>query len=125
MITVFYDGTCGLCRREISYYKNIAPQNIFHWVDVTKDFDTLKQHNISIVSALKHIHVLDESHVMHKGINSFIVVWKQLKGWHWLAKILSFPVINFLANHAYNGFAWLRFKYSPHCKVALKEHEKS
>jgi predicted DCC family thiol-disulfide oxidoreductase YuxK len=30
MITVFYDGKCGLCRREIEYYKRIALEGIFN-----------------------------------------------------------------------------------------------
>ena len=26
---VFYDGKCGLCSKEINYYKKISPDNIF------------------------------------------------------------------------------------------------
>ena len=29
MITVFYDGKCGLCRREIAHYMRIAPAGIY------------------------------------------------------------------------------------------------
>ena len=29
MIQVFYDGKCGLCAKEIEYYKGIVPQGIF------------------------------------------------------------------------------------------------
>jgi len=35
MITVFYDGQCGLCLKEINHYKKIAPPNIFEWKDIT------------------------------------------------------------------------------------------
>ena len=34
MITVFYDGQCGLCRGEIDYYRRIAPSGLFDWVDI-------------------------------------------------------------------------------------------
>ena len=36
MITVFYDGKCGLCAREIGYYRRIAPDGVFVWQDVSE-----------------------------------------------------------------------------------------
>ena len=36
LITVFYDGKCGLCSKEINHYKKIAPQGIFNWQDITE-----------------------------------------------------------------------------------------
>ena len=29
MITVFYDGKCGLCSKEIKYYRRIAISGVF------------------------------------------------------------------------------------------------
>ena len=46
MIKVFYDGKCGLCAKEINHYKEIAPQGIFEWVDVTESPKRLEQYNI-------------------------------------------------------------------------------
>ncbi|MEC9079196.1 MAG: DCC1-like thiol-disulfide oxidoreductase family protein, partial [Pseudomonadota bacterium] len=31
MITVFFDGKCGLCSREIRHYQKIAPAERFCW----------------------------------------------------------------------------------------------
>ena len=36
LITVFYDGKCGLCNKEIDHYRKISPGGIFHWQDITK-----------------------------------------------------------------------------------------
>ena len=36
LITVFYDGKCGLCNKEIDHYRKISPVGIFHWQDITK-----------------------------------------------------------------------------------------
>ena len=33
MIEVFYDGKCGLCSKEISYYQGIAPVGIFVFIN--------------------------------------------------------------------------------------------
>ena len=37
MITVFYDGKCNLCSKEIKYYKSIADENVFNWFDIAND----------------------------------------------------------------------------------------
>ncbi|MDG1286309.1 MAG: DCC1-like thiol-disulfide oxidoreductase family protein [Rickettsiales bacterium] len=39
MLTVYYDGKCGLCNKEIRYYQRIAPVGVFLWVDVTQKAD--------------------------------------------------------------------------------------
>ena len=36
MITVFYDGKCGLCSKEINHYRKVAPSGIFSWQDITE-----------------------------------------------------------------------------------------
>ena len=46
MITVFFDGKCGLCSKEISHYRKIAPDGIFIWQDITKSADDLKANGI-------------------------------------------------------------------------------
>ncbi len=57
MITVFFDGKCGLCFKEISYYRKIAPDEIFIWQDITKSADDLKANGISLSKGLKLLHV--------------------------------------------------------------------
>lgn len=33
----FYDGGCGLCRREIAHYRAIDRDNRIEWVDINTD----------------------------------------------------------------------------------------
>ena len=37
MIKVLYDGKCGLCNKEISYYKKIANDKKFKWLDIANN----------------------------------------------------------------------------------------
>ncbi len=110
MITVFYDGKCGLCRREIEHYIKIAPVDVFHWVDVTIDQSTIKALNIAYADALRQLHVQDEQGNMHIGVDAFIVIWKHIPRWRILSKIASLPIIRPIANKAYKAFASWRFK---------------
>ena len=47
MITIFYDGKCGLCSREINYYKKIAQVDKFQWLDIATNPAPLKPLKIS------------------------------------------------------------------------------
>ena len=77
MITVFYDDLCGLCSKEISHYKTIAPQN-FLWVPISTGHDRLKEFGITISDALKLLHLVDDDGITHKGVDSFLVIWREL-----------------------------------------------
>ena len=47
MITVFYDGKCGLCSREIGHYMKISPPTTFIWRDIANEPQHLKKINVS------------------------------------------------------------------------------
>jgi hypothetical protein len=68
---VTYDGKCGLCHREIEHYKNIAPEFIFNWVDITVDKSALEKSDISYVDGLKLLHAKDEHGDLHVGVDAF------------------------------------------------------
>lgn len=110
MITVFYDGKCGLCRGEIDYYKGIAPDNVFEWIDITIKRELFLELGYSVSAGLNALHVRDERNMMHTGVNGFIVIWRQLFYWRWLAYFTSLPIVNFLAKIIYARFASWRFK---------------
>ena len=123
MITVFYDGKCGLCRREIGYYKRIAPKNTFDWVDITVDRTAVKKLGISYADSLKLFHVQDQKGQLHVGVDGFILIWQQIPGWRLLAKAFEMPFVRPVANKAYDLFAEWRFKRLTHCQIAAQEEK--
>lgn len=123
MITVFYDGKCGLCSREINHYRKIAPPNIFDWQDITESNERLQQEGISLVNGLKILHAKDTQGQLHLGVDAFILIWKQLKRWQVLAKFIALPLIYPLAKFAYHCFAKWRFARLAHCQLAKQEED--
>jgi predicted DCC family thiol-disulfide oxidoreductase YuxK len=123
MITVFYDGKCGLCSKEINYYRKIAPNDIFDWQDITKSADELKKEGISLTEGLKLLHAKDEKGLMHVGVDAFILIWMQLRQWRFLATFVRLPAIHQIANIAYTVFANWRFKRLEHCQLAVKQEK--
>ena len=123
MITVFYYGKCGLCSKEINYYRKIAPNDIFDWQDITKSADALKKEGISLTEGLKLLHAKDEKGLMHVGVDAFILIWMQLRQWRFLATFVRLPAIHQIANIAYTVFANLRFKRLENCQLAVRKEK--
>jgi predicted DCC family thiol-disulfide oxidoreductase YuxK len=124
VITVFYDGKCGLCRREIDHYKRVAPEAVFHWVDITIDAAELEKLGISYADGLRVLHARDSDGKIHRGIDAFILIWQQMPRWRLLARIIALPIIRMVANKAYDGFAVWRFERLNHCQLAVQIKEK-
>lgn len=110
MIKIFYDGKCGLCSKEINYYKKVAPKGLFVWIDITSSNDILEQENLNLEETLKLLHAKDNKGKLHIGVDAFIMIWQQLKYWKILAAIVSLPIIRQIANVGYEIFANWRFK---------------
>ena len=125
MITVFYDGKCGLCSKEINHYRKIAPSGIFNWQDITESADELKKAGISLSEGLRLLHAKDNVGQTHIGVDAFILIWKQLQRWHVLAVLVELPIIRQITNMAYRVFANWRFKRLKHCQLAAKQEQES
>lgn len=120
MITVFYDGKCGLCRREIEHYKRIAPVGAFNWQDITLDMSAAQKLGISYADGLKLLHALDAQGKLHVGVDAFLLIWRQIPRWRVLATIVAAPLIRPIANITYRAFAAWRFSRLLHCQMAIK-----
>jgi len=120
VITVFYDGKCGLCRREIHHYRNIAPEGVFEWVDITVSPAGFNALGFSLSEGLKALHVRDNEHVIHKGVDAFIIIWQALPGWRMLGSTVRLPFIRPVAASLYNTFASWRFNRLGYGKCDLQ-----
>ncbi len=118
MITVFYDGKCGLCSKEINHYRTIAPSGAFDWQDITESMAGLEQEGVSLADGLRRLHARDAAGELHVGVDAFILMWRQLKRWRVLAVLVALPGIRQIAAFTYEHFADWRFKRLAHCQVA-------
>ena len=125
MITVFYDGQCGLCRREIEYYQRIAPSGLFDWVDIAGNAVPLAPFGISESAALRQLHARDATGQWHIGVDAFLLIWRQLDHWWLLAVLVSVPGIKACARFCYRWFANYRFARLTHCQLALENDRRA
>ncbi|MGI9363701.1 MAG: thiol-disulfide oxidoreductase DCC family protein [Rhizobiaceae bacterium] len=125
MITVFYDGKCGLCSKEIKHYRKIAPTGVFNWQDITASSQDLKKEGIALSEGLRLLHAKDSDGHLHIGVDAFILIWRQLKNWRLLATIAALPGIRQVANVGYRLFANWRFQRLDHCQLAVSQERSS
>ncbi len=99
-IEVFFDGSCPLCKREINLYKNTQSFCNISYVDVSSMEPTEDKNKL-----MKRFHIKDQNGNLISGAKAFIELWKQMKGWKYLAKpfdnkiglsILEFFYVQFL-----------------------------
>jgi predicted DCC family thiol-disulfide oxidoreductase YuxK len=108
--TVFYDGGCPLCRREIDHYRRIDLTGRMCWLDVTREHGALDEFGLSVHAAMAQLHVMDRDGVWHTGAYGFAAMWEELPRYRWLARMLRrtrmLPVLDII----YKPFARWRLK---------------
>ena len=119
MITVLFDGKCGLCRREIAFYRSKAPEGRFCWIDAITDDRALSNLHVRCKDALLAIHVVDDKGQTLTGADAFAAIWMALPGFLWLGQFVSLPVIRPLARWVYSVFGRLRYRFHGYDKCEL------
>ena len=113
-VTVYFDGSCPLCRREIALYQSLSSKQTLHWVDVSGP--TSLPSGLTCALAMRRFHVRDAKGQLHSGARAFSVLWRCFSGWRVLGWLTAVPPVSWFAEAAYRLFlpvrprlqAWLR-----------------
>ena len=109
--TVFHDGECPMCSREIALMRKIDVSNAIHWVDITKDKQALADAGITYQQAMDRIHVADASQQLHTGIKGFMNVWEHLPYYRRLVPVIRHtPLLLPIMEAVYKVFAKNRLR---------------
>lgn len=119
MITVYYDGKCNLCNKEISYYRRICNKSKFSWNDIANHPEKLKKIKIQQSDALMYLHATDNKGKLYIGVEAFILIWKNIRYWKILSYFISLPIIKQVTILLYKKFAKYRFYNLKHCVTSI------
>lgn len=108
--TVFYDGDCPLCRREIKHYRGLQGADGLDWIDVARDEAALATFGLQRETAMARFHVIDASGQWHTGAWGFIELWRHLPAYRWLAILLNSLHLVPALDWAYRRFARWRLQ---------------
>ena len=108
-LTVFYDGSCPLCSREIALYQRQRGAETICWLNVADQ--TLSEglpEGISRDQLMQRFHVQDANGKVQTGGDAFLQLWASLPNFRLLARLFSLPLIRWLVNKAYDAILPIR-----------------
>jgi predicted DCC family thiol-disulfide oxidoreductase YuxK len=107
-LTVFYDGACPLCAREIGFYRRRANEDEICWVDISQQKGRQVAPGLSSDAATARFHVRRPDGTLESGGAAFSRLWSAMPGFRWLGRITQLAPIAWLLERAYRLF--LRFR---------------
>ncbi len=107
--TVYFDGACPVCSREIAHYKTRAGAERLAFVDVSAapGADDPAP-DLSRTEALARMHARLPDGTLVSGAAAFAALWSALPGWRWLGRLVALPGPRYLAEGAYRLFLFAR-----------------
>lgn len=105
--TVYFDGACPLCRREIAFYRRKRGAEAVAWVDVANGTPTLPD-GLSPAAAKSRFHVATETGELKSGGDAFAYLWTRFPAFRWAGRIASTAPAVWLLERLYRLF--LRFR---------------
>lgn len=105
-LTVYFDGSCPLCRREIALYRRQRGAERLAWVDVSAA-EALGE-DLSCEAAMRRFHVREAQGRLLSGGAAFARLWRALPGWRVLGWTFAWPPLSWMLEGAYRLFLPLR-----------------
>ncbi|MFK7859825.1 MAG: thiol-disulfide oxidoreductase DCC family protein [Granulosicoccus sp.] len=106
--TVYFDGACPLCSKEIDTYRKVSGAENLSWVDAAHCDADLLGHDLEEEAALARMHVRDESGRLISGAAAFAAIWARLPKTRWLGRLMGTKPALWVLEPAYTLFLKVR-----------------
>ncbi len=106
--TVYFDGLCIVCSREIDHYRKSRGADRIVFVDICGAGFDPAIHGLDLFSVHKVMHVKRSDGSLAVRVDAFIAIWETLPGYTWLARTASFSLIRSLLEVGYDAFVAIR-----------------
>jgi predicted DCC family thiol-disulfide oxidoreductase YuxK len=108
-LTVFFDGACPLCRREIAFYRKQHGSERIHWFDLsTAPRDRPLAPGLDLGAALARMHVMHPDGTFSSGAGAFVAIWRALPRFSVVGRIAGLAPVKFLLELGYRLFLRVR-----------------
>lgn len=107
-VTVYFDGACPVCSREIAGYRRQAGAEHCVWVDASSCPESALGAGLSREAALARFHVRSADGALIDGVRGFAALWCVLPRFAWAGRIASLRFVSRLLDLAYSVFLRVR-----------------
>ncbi len=81
LITIYYDGLCPVCSREVAVYQRLDRPRQLRWQSLA----TVADDSLDLDAAYRLLHVRDAEGQLHVGFAAHLLMWQRLPGFRLLA----------------------------------------
>jgi len=120
-VTIYFDGACPLCSREIAHYRKKDTAGRLRYVDIASPSFDAAAHGLDAKRVQKLMHVQLPDGKFATGVDAFIAIWNVLPGYEVMGKVAKLPLVKPLLHLAYRAFAAVR----PHLPKRHKPGDKT
>lgn len=106
--TVYFDGGCPVCSREIALYQRQPGGDGVCWVDVTQCDPSALGGDLSREAAMARLHMRLPDGQLVSGAAAFTGMWRALPRWAWLGRLLGTRATLWLLEGGYRFFLVVR-----------------
>ncbi len=106
--TVYFDGACPVCTREIAALRRLRGAEVLEFVDVTACPTEALGPGLTRQAALASMHVRRTDGSLARGAAAFATLWGSLPATARLGRLVGHPAVLPVAERAYRGFVRLR-----------------
>jgi len=106
--TVYFDGGCPLCRREIAHYRALPGADAIEWVDAAGSDPVELGPGLARDTALARMHVRRKDGSLVSGAAAFAALWSSMPQYARLGRIASRPTVLAILEAGYRGFLLVR-----------------
>ena len=106
--TVYFDGACPVCRREIAHYRRQRGSDAIAWVDASSCDDAALGPGLQRSVVLNRFHVRENDGTLTSGAAAFVAIWRRLPAFAWLATLASSRPALALLEAGYSIFLQVR-----------------
>ncbi|MCW8935455.1 MAG: DUF393 domain-containing protein [Gammaproteobacteria bacterium] len=111
MLTIYYDGHCPLCMKEMQLLKRHDNKQSINFVNLHNENFSNEHPHINVSDAIKILHGQLNTGELLLGLDVSCKAWSLVGKHKWLA-ILRWPLIRIIADIFYRLFARYRNKIS-------------
>ena len=98
---VLYNADCPVCSFEINHYAAYSDRTGLPIRFEDLNAAEMEDWGLSRDAAARRLYVLKDGQ-MYSGIPAFIVLWRDMPRYRWLARLVSVPGVHWLASKAYD-----------------------